>query len=50
MIPRYTRPEMARIWSPERRYRIWLEVELYAAEAMARRAAMVFSMSAVSIS
>ncbi|HZY04183.1 MAG TPA: adenylosuccinate lyase [Anaeromyxobacteraceae bacterium] len=37
MIPRYTRPEMARIWSPERRYRIWLDVELYAAEAMARQ-------------
>ncbi len=37
MIPRYTRPEMARIWSPERRYRIWLDVELAAAEAMARQ-------------
>jgi adenylosuccinate lyase len=35
MIPRYTRPEMARIWSPERRYRIWLDVELAAADAMA---------------
>ena len=34
MIPRYTRPEMARIWSPERRFRIWLDVELAAAEAM----------------
>jgi len=34
MIPRYTRPEMARIWSPERRYRIWLDVELAACEAM----------------
>jgi len=34
MIPRYTRPEMARIWAPERRYRIWLEVELAACEAM----------------
>ena len=30
MIPRYTRPEMARIWSPERRFRIWLDVELAA--------------------
>ena len=37
MIPRYSRPEMARIWSPERRYRIWLEVELAAREAMASR-------------
>jgi adenylosuccinate lyase len=35
MIPRYTRPEMARIWSPERRCRIWLDVELAACEAMA---------------
>jgi adenylosuccinate lyase len=35
MIPRYSRPEMARIWSPERRYRIWLDVELAACEAMA---------------
>jgi adenylosuccinate lyase len=37
MIPRYTRPEMARIWAPEGRYRIWLDVELAACEAMARR-------------
>ncbi len=37
MIPRYTRPEMAHIWSAERRYRIWLEVELAAADAMARQ-------------
>ncbi|MGA8890041.1 MAG: adenylosuccinate lyase [Anaeromyxobacteraceae bacterium] len=36
MIPRYTRPEMARIWSPERRFRIWLDVELLAAEAMVK--------------
>ena len=35
MIPRYTRKEMADIWSSERRYRIWLEIELAAAEAMA---------------
>jgi adenylosuccinate lyase len=34
MIPRYTRPEMARIWSPERRLRIWLDIEILAAEAM----------------
>jgi adenylosuccinate lyase len=34
MIPRYTRPEMSRIWSPERRFRIWLDVELAACEAM----------------
>jgi adenylosuccinate lyase len=36
MIPRYTRPEMARIWSAERRFRIWLDVELLAAEAMVK--------------
>ena len=36
MIPRYSRPEMARVWSPERRFRIWLDVELAAAEAMGR--------------
>src|SRR5262245_60864248 len=35
MIPRYSRPEMARIWEPETRFRIWLEIETYAAEAMA---------------
>jgi adenylosuccinate lyase len=35
MIPRYSRPEMAAIWSPEERYRIWLEIETLAAEAMA---------------
>jgi adenylosuccinate lyase len=35
MIPRYTRPEMGRLWSPEHRYRIWLEIELLACEAMA---------------
>lgn len=34
MIPRYTRPEMAEIWSPESKYRIWLEIETLAAEAM----------------
>jgi adenylosuccinate lyase len=36
MIPRYTRPDMARIWAPERRLRIWLDVELAACEAMVR--------------
>ncbi|WP_431283768.1 adenylosuccinate lyase [Humitalea sp. 24SJ18S-53] len=35
MIPRYTRPEMAAIWSPETRFRIWFEIEALAAEAMA---------------
>ena len=36
MIPRYSRPEMAAIWAPENRYRIWFEVEALAAEGMAR--------------
>jgi adenylosuccinate lyase len=36
MIERYTRPEMARIWSEENKYRQWLEVELAAAEALAQ--------------
>ena len=35
MIPRYSRPEMAAIWEPENRYRIWLEIETLAAEKMA---------------
>jgi len=36
MVPRYTRPQMAAIWSPENRYRIWFEIEALAAEGMAR--------------
>ena len=35
MIPRYTNPEMGRIWTEQRRYEAWLEVELAAADAMA---------------
>ncbi len=35
VIPRYTHPDMGRIWSDERRYRTWLQVEVAAAEAMA---------------
>jgi adenylosuccinate lyase len=35
MIPRYTHPEMGAIWSEQRRYETWLEVELAAADAMA---------------
>ncbi len=35
MIPRYTRPVMAAIWSAENRYRIWFEIEALACEAMA---------------
>src|SRR3569833_211949 len=36
MIPRYSRPEMAAIWSPEPRFRIWFEIEAHAADAMAK--------------
>ncbi len=35
MIPRYSRPEMTRLWEPETKFRIWLKIETYAAEAMA---------------
>src|SRR5438067_13615267 len=35
MIPRYTHPEMGRIWSDQRRYETWLLVEAAAADAMA---------------
>ena len=36
MIPRYTSPEMGRIWSDQRKYETWLQVELAAVDAMAR--------------
>src|SRR5262245_36571834 len=36
MIRRYTHPEMGRIWSDQRKYETWLQVETAAAEAMAR--------------
>ena len=35
MIPRYTCPEMAAIWAPENRFRIWLEIEAHACDAQA---------------
>jgi adenylosuccinate lyase len=35
MIPRYSRPEAAAIWSPETKFRIWFEIEAHAADAMA---------------
>ena len=37
MIERYSRPEMARIWEPENRFRIWLDIELLAMEAMVEK-------------
>src|ERR1700709_808566 len=36
MVPRYSRPEMAAIWAPINRYRIWFEIEALAAEGRAR--------------
>ncbi len=35
MIPRYARPEMTAIWSPETKFRIWYEIEAHACDAMA---------------
>ena len=35
MIPRYSRPEMVAIWSPETRFRIWFEIEAHACDAQA---------------
>jgi adenylosuccinate lyase len=37
LIPRYTRPEMDRLWSPERKYETWLEIEIAVCEALAER-------------
>ncbi len=36
MVPRYTRPEMGVIWSEENKFRVWLQVEILACEAMNR--------------
>ncbi|TKW67694.1 MAG: adenylosuccinate lyase [Paracoccus denitrificans] len=35
MIPRYARPEMTAIWSPETKFRVWYEIEAYACDAQA---------------
>ena len=35
MIPRYARPEMVAIWSPETKFRIWYEIEAHACDAQA---------------
>jgi adenylosuccinate lyase len=40
VIPRYSRPEMTAIWSPETKFRIWFEIEAYAASAMAELGAI----------
>ena len=34
MIPRYSRKELVKIWSEENKYKIWLDVEIAAAQAM----------------
>jgi adenylosuccinate lyase len=34
MIPRYSRPEMVKIWSQENKYQIWFDIEVYALEAL----------------
>ena len=49
MIPRYTRPEMGRIWTEENRFRKWLDVEIAATETLAEAemvlAAMILRIS-----
>ena len=35
MVPRYSRPEMTAIWTPESRFRIWFEIEAHATQALA---------------
>jgi adenylosuccinate lyase len=36
MIPRYSRKDMAQIWAPETRFKIWFEIEAHAADRMAQ--------------
>jgi len=36
MIPRYTRPEMAKIWTEERKFETWLQIELVVCEALSK--------------
>src|ERR1700709_2575373 len=35
MVPRYSRPDMTAIWTPEARFRIWFEIEAHATDALA---------------
>jgi len=37
LIPRYTLPEMASIWEPKNKFKIWLKIEVFACEALAKR-------------
>ena len=34
MIPRYSRAPMKEVWNPKTKFQIWLDIELYACEAM----------------
>ena len=43
MIPRYARPEMTAIWSPETRFRIWYEIEAHACDAQADLGAVSYT-------
>ncbi len=36
MIPRYSRPEMVKIWEPENKFRIWFDIEAHACDALAK--------------
>jgi len=36
MIPRYSRPEMSKIWEQENKFKIWVEIECHASDAMAK--------------
>jgi adenylosuccinate lyase len=47
MIPRYSRPQAAAIWSPENKYRIWFQIEALACEAMAQIGAIPAEAAAV---
>ena len=47
MIPRYSRPEMAQIWAPENKYRIWFEIEAHACDAQADVGAIPAAAAAV---
>lgn len=35
MVPRYSRPDMVAIWTPEARFQIWFEIEAHATDALA---------------
>ena len=37
MIPRYSLPELAKVWEPENKFNIWLKIEILVCEALAKR-------------